>query len=128
MKIAKLLLSAAAVGCFLGACGSDKQEPPMTPASYPSPAAQQAGEQLARAACNREQRCGRIGATGEYRGFEHCLNVKRVDTFKQVRDCRSGVDQSDLKQCLTEIENQDCTGPFDSLERSIQCGMDDLCD
>ena len=129
MRVTSILISSVFGFALLGGCGSgDKQEPPLTPASYPTPMARYAGESISHAACVREQRCNRIGPTAKYDNFEHCMNVMRVDSYKKVRDCRDTIDQGDLNQCVSEIRNQDCSGPFDSFERSIQCNMDNLCE
>jgi hypothetical protein len=53
--------------------------------------------------------------------------IPTVVAFTLGGDCRTGIDRSDLDQCLGEITNQDCSGPLDSLERNVQCNMDDLC-
>jgi hypothetical protein len=55
------------------------------------------------------------------------MTVMRDDAARKVNDCRQGVDQEDLRECINEVSNQDCSGPIDSIERSINCNMDDLC-
>jgi hypothetical protein len=102
MRVTSILIPSVVVFALLGGCGSDEQEPPLTPASYPTPMARYAGESITHAACVREQRCNRIGPTAKYDNFEHCMNVKRPDAFKHVRDCRAGIDQGDLNQCVAE--------------------------
>jgi hypothetical protein len=132
MKSATVLLSsfALATGMFsmvLAGCNKESESAPMTPASAPNAAAREAGEQLANARCDREQRCNSIGSDKKYGSREHCMTVMRDDSAKSVNHCRSGIDEEDLRECMTDIQGQNCGNPFESLMSSKECDSDDLC-
>lgn len=127
MRLPSSVTLLAAVGSLLGACGKD-QPAPLVPASGIVSEAEDAAESVANARCDREQRCKTIGESKTYADRDHCMTVMKNEAMKDFSDCRKGVDQEDLRQCLTEIANQDCDGPFSGLAESKACGMDDLCD
>jgi hypothetical protein len=119
------------IAAALTACGKKEEtQEPMTPASRISPAAQDTAERIASASCDREQRCNRIGDNAKYGTREHCMNVMREDARSQLdsSDCEHEIDQNDVQECLTEINNEDCGGPVDKLEQLVACRTDDLCD
>ncbi|HEV8246317.1 MAG TPA: DUF6184 family natural product biosynthesis lipoprotein [Polyangiaceae bacterium] len=99
----------------------------MTPASRTTPAADVAAERIATARCDREQRCNQIGAGAKYSSRQHCMNVMGPKAADDVGDCRLGVDQKDLRECLDVISNEDCNAPLGELDRVIQCQADNLC-
>ena len=121
--MASTVLSIALAGC------NKKSEtaPPMTPASAPDPSARRAGEAIAEARCDHEQRCNDIGPNKKYGSREHCMTVMRDDAAKSVNHCKRGIDQEDLRECLTDIMGQNCGNPFESFASSKNCDMDDLC-
>jgi hypothetical protein len=126
--LSSFVMTATVFSMTLAGCSKEGEtEPPMTPASAPSPAARSAGESIAATRCDAEQRCNRIGPSAKYGSRDHCMTVMRDDAAKQVNHCRLGIDQEDLRECLNEISDQDCSGPLDSIERSINCSVDDLC-
>ena len=117
-----------AVGALLmGACEKDKPAP-LVPAAGTVAAVDNATNEVADARCDREQRCNEIGESKKYSTREHCLTVMRKEATDDFSDCKKGVDQEDLRECLTEIANQDCSGLFSGFDEYVSCGMDDLCD
>jgi hypothetical protein len=134
MKIVSVLLSSfvitSAVASMIGGCSKEASEPPMTPANAPNSAARTAGEQLATARCDHEQRCNEIGWDKEFPSREQCMTVNRDYAAKKVNKCQVGIDQKDLSHCLNAVANQDCGGvggAFESIGKGIDCNMDDLC-
>jgi hypothetical protein len=98
----------------------------MAPASRVLPAA----ESIADARCLREQRCNNIGADRKYSSLNDCATRVRNDWKDDLntRECPAGVDQKELNECLTEIRNEDCNNPFDSLGRIAACTAAQICE
>lgn len=88
-----------------------------------------APEAIAQARCSREERCDNIGVDAKYDSFAACDQQIRNDWQEDLdrRECPSGVDQVELDECLTEIRNEDCGNPFDSLERMVACSSAQIC-
>jgi len=119
-------MASTALSLALAGCSKD-EAPPMTPAEAKTPAAQNAGGQLASAYCDHEQRCNNIGEAKKYGSRQHCMTVMGNEAAKQVNHCTKGIDQEDLRECLTDIAGQDCSNPIDDMMSSKECGMDDMC-
>jgi Family of unknown function (DUF6184) len=123
-QIATVLVTFA---CVVG-CNRDKPaEQPLTPASGTTDAAERTSESIASARCDRAQRCNQIGPAQRYSDRGHCMNVMRADARQMLGQCPRGVDEPDVRECLTEISNQDCRSVVDDLEERIACRSDDLC-
>jgi hypothetical protein len=126
--VSTFVLTAGVFSMALAGCNKESEAaPPMTPASAPNSAARNAGEQIASARCDHEQRCNDIGPDKKYGSREHCMTVMRDDAAKSVNHCRNGIDQEDVRECLTDIQGQNCGNPFSSLMSSKECNSDDLC-
>jgi hypothetical protein len=84
---------------------------------------------IAKARCERENRCHNIGADKKYKTEDACrtsiLDSVRDDLDKY--DCRRGVDSKELQECLAEVRNEDCNNPFDTLGRLMACRSGELC-
>jgi len=89
-----------------------------------------ATEAIAQARCAREQRCNNIGNDEKFSSSGDCLTSIRNDWKDDLnaRECPGGVEQDDLQECLTEIRNEDCNSPFDTLERISACTAAQICD
>jgi hypothetical protein len=89
-----------------------------------------AAASLTQARCSREQRCENIGAGKKYSSFADCEaeigNAWREDL--NDRECSRGVNQSQLDECLTEVRNEECGNPFDSLGRIAACTQAQICE
>jgi hypothetical protein len=116
-----------AVGTLLSVACEKDQPAPLVPAAGTVQAVDNATMEVANARCDREQRCNEIGESKKYSTREHCLTVMKKEATDDFSDCRTGVDQEDLRECLTEIANQDCSGLFSGFDEFVSCGMDDLC-
>ena len=112
---------------FLGCERGQEAEQPLTPASGLSPETQAAVDQIAVARCDREQRCNAIGPHAEYATRDQCISVMSSDALEELYRCSEGVEPDDLRQCMGEIENEDCGGPIDRLERWVDCRAADMC-
>jgi hypothetical protein len=126
MASVPLILGLAFIGCER----SEEAEPPFTPASATGQSAERAVEGLASARCDYEQRCRNVGPTATFLNREHCLNVMRSDARDKFRDCRAGIKDQELRECLGELANEDCGGAggtVDALERSIECRATEIC-
>ncbi len=120
-----LTLTVLTIGLF-SACSKEKP-PPMTPAAGTTQAIDQAITDMANARCDHEQRCNQIGANAKYSDRNHCIQVMGGKAREDLQGCVRGVDQEDMRQCMTEISNQSCDGMFSGIAESKACGMDDLC-
>ena len=121
------ILTLCLAGLAVLAC--EKEKPgPMVPAAGTTQAIDKAIMDLTNARCDRQQRCKNIGPNAKYQNREHCMNVEGGESRDKLQGCTHGVDQQDMRQCLTAIENQDCSGMFSGVGEEKSCGMDDLCD
>ena len=114
----------------LGICFSSchRSEPePLVPAAGTVRAIDKAVEDLSAARCDYEQRCNRIGSAARYADRDHCTNVMRAEARRELNQCRAGVDQDDLRECLTQIANEACSSPFSRLEEYKDCHLDSVC-
>jgi hypothetical protein len=104
-----------------------KEPEPLTPAARTIGASEQAIDDVSMARCDYEQRCNHVGFEMRYADRKHCMNVMRYDAQQDLDQCRDGVNQDDLRECMMEIANEDCAGPFRRLGEFAACHMDDLC-
>jgi len=135
MTIKKIFGATAAlgIGFVLAACGRD--EPAMSPAAGVEPrvSAVEAVDAITDARCNYEQKCGNIAASEEFQSRDHCLQVIRADMNQELgedEDCRNGVSQRNLQECLSELASKDCgglSGVIDSMDTYMSCGSNSLC-
>jgi hypothetical protein len=126
----------ATMGVSLVACNREKQatgegrspgdETPAADRVEPEAAVNSMSE----ARCEYEQRCGNVGQDRTYSDKDHCLTRFKGDFQKELNawECPGGINRDELTECLTEIRNNDCNSPFDSLERVIACRSSDLCE
>jgi hypothetical protein len=121
---------AVAVPCVIGllvvSC-QHKEPEPLVPASGTMQAIDQAVGEVSTARCDHEQRCNHVGAEMRYSDRDHCMNVMHSEARRDFEQCRAGVDQKDLRECLTEIANEDCNSAVQRLEAYKECHVDDLC-
>lgn len=88
-----------------------------------------ASESIAESRCDREARCNNIGDQKKYSSKSDCLARIRADWKDDLnaRECPSGVNKTQLSECLTEIRNEDCNSPFDTLSRVAACTSGQIC-
>ena len=86
-------------------------------------------EGIAKARCEREQRCNNIGFEKPYTSLDACLTKVATDWRDDLNryECPGGFEQKELDECMREIRNEDCSRPFDTLERIVACRSGDIC-
>jgi uncharacterized protein DUF6184 len=86
-------------------------------------------ESLAEARCARESRCDNIGADKRYSSMEDCVARIREDWRADLdaRACPSGINRPQLDECLNEVRAEECSSPFDTLERVAACTASQIC-
>lgn len=136
---ALLLICLTAIGCESMDWDEDEEtvrEPPERPAteqqtpSAPAATWDQTVGTIVRARCEREQRCGNIEPGGSYSSMDECVAQVRNDWADELNayQCSAGVEHGELAECLTEIRNEDCGNPLDTLGRIVACRSSDICD
>jgi hypothetical protein len=120
------ILGFAAVALLISSCQKSAREP-LVPAAGTVRAVEKATGDIATARCDHEQRCNHIGSDMRYSDREHCMNVMRSEARDNLNQCHAGLDDGDVRECLTQIANQDCSGVFAGLAEYKACQMDDLC-
>jgi len=85
---------------------------------------------IARARCDREERCSNIGPDKSYESVGACETKIRGDWADDLNkyECPKGVVQTELDQCLADIRAEDCNSPFDTLARVAECTSNQICD
>jgi hypothetical protein len=85
---------------------------------------------IANARCDREQRCGNIGADKDFASVDGCEEKIKADWNDELNkyECPNGIVQAELDECLNDIKQEDCGNPFDSLARVMSCNSSDICD
>jgi hypothetical protein len=120
-----------AAALMLAACGSN-QSAPETAAARAEASASEGGsavESISEARCARESRCENIGPDKRYSSMEDCVARVREDWRDDLdaRACPSGVNESQLNECLGAIRQEECSSPFDTLERVAACTASQIC-
>jgi hypothetical protein len=84
---------------------------------------------ITEARCQREEKCGNIGADKDYASVSVCQQKIGADWANELNgyDCAGGVVVKELNECLEEIKNEDCKSPFDTLGRIVACRSSDIC-
>lgn len=118
------------------------QVSPARPANEPAPARSEkekmvkksvssasAVSSIVDARCDREARCENIGANKKYKSWQQCNQeiAKKSSDKIGAPECPGGIDSHELSECLTEIRNEGCGNPLDTLERVAACNSADLC-
>jgi hypothetical protein len=125
------------------ACGKSNDRPASTPdttGTAPGTATENgavtgaatgtASEAIAQSRCDREARCNNVGADRKYSSATDCLARIREEWREDLsaRECPSGVNRSQLDECLSKIRGEDCGSPFDTLSRLSECTAGQICD
>lgn len=84
---------------------------------------------IATARCEREERCGNIGAGKSYGSMDACEAKIKADWAGDLNkyECPKGIVDVELDQCLAEVRTEHCGNPFDTLSRLAQCNASDIC-
>lgn len=116
------------------ACANDGHEA-MTPASGVAPrfTAREAADSIAHERCQRVEECGGLATTdSKYKSFDDCKQRFRADLNEKFGgdSCANGVGDRDLRECLSEIGDEDCSGVsgvLDGMDRYLACRPGKLC-
>jgi hypothetical protein len=81
------------------------------------------------ARCEREKKCDNIGDGKKFDSMAKCASEIRNKWKDDLssRDCKGGIVQKELNECLDAIRNEDCNNPFDTLGRVMACRESDIC-
>ena len=84
---------------------------------------------IVEARCDREARCENIGAKEKFKTWAECKKEIAAKSSDKIGapECPGGIDQHELSECLTEIRNEGCGNPLETLERVAACNSADLC-
>lgn len=106
------------------------EEPAAAPAAAMKGKHSAAIDAIATAKCSREQRCGNVGAGKRYTSNTDCVADVREDWREDLDayECSGGIVQKELAECVSEIQNEDCKNPFDTLGRVMACRASDICE
>lgn len=86
-------------------------------------------DRLATARCDREAKCNNIGTDQKFQSRDQCLASLRNGLRDELNqwDCRGGINTKELEECLTEIRNENCSNPLDTIGRVVACRSSDMC-
>lgn len=95
----------------------------------PTRAYSEAVGDIAASRCEREQRCGNVGEGRRYESEASCRTTVQRSFASDLNtsSCSAGLDARELDECLSEIRNEDCRSPIDTIERLTACRTSDLC-
>ena len=121
---------AGAVLLALAACGRDQRPPEVAMAEARESESGSAVESITEARCARESRCDNVGPDLKYSSMEDCAARIRDDWRGDLdaRSCPAGVNRAQLDECLNEIRAEECSSPFDTLERVAACTAGQICE
>ena len=79
--------------------------------------------------CEREARCGNIGPERTFRTSASCIRHLRADALSEltIGNCRAGISQSELDECLADIRASSCEAPIQKLSNVPSCQTRELC-
>jgi hypothetical protein len=102
---------------------------PSTNAASATQSASEAVDSITEARCSREARCNNVGIDRKYDSPADCKAEVREEWSEDLNafECAGGIVQKELDECLTEIKNEDCNNPFDTLGRVVACRQGDVC-
>lgn len=114
----------------LSACGSSNTRPAESAmAEETASESSSAVDSISEARCARESRCDNVGADKKYSSMEDCVARIREDWRDDLdaRACPNGVNQPQLNECLSQVRAEECSSPFDTLERVSACTAGQIC-
>lgn len=84
---------------------------------------------IAAAKCDRAARCGAIMPGKKYDSREQCEMIMRGKISDDIRlkDCRGGISESDLAECMKKIQDESCNNPFDRFSSHEECRVSQIC-
>lgn len=126
---ARVVVAAAITFAAIGGCHQNE-----VPAAYGGGPRLQANiddgvARLASAKCDRAMRCGGIGPRKNYDSREQCETVMRGTISDDIRlkDCRGGIDEPNLQECMTKVRSESCGNPLEKLGSHTECRVSQIC-
>jgi hypothetical protein len=121
-------LSAVAFALVVG-CGTSPRPAESAMAEAAPTEGGSATDSIAESRCARESRCDNVGVDKKFSSMEDCIQRVRADWKDELssRECPAGIDETQLNECLNEIRAEECSSPFDTLERVAACTADQIC-
>jgi hypothetical protein len=120
-RISMICLAVSGAG-LLGGCNRNaSRAPAMTPAAGAVSARDNAIHQISITRCERDERCNDIGTGKHYESLIACEDERDRDARENAGECKGGVDQNRLNECLSAIRAEQCGSPLDTLERLVAC-------
>jgi hypothetical protein len=123
------LFAAVAVVSLAVACHKDK-----APMAYGGGPGLQANidngiARIASAKCDRAARCNHIMPGKKYDSRDQCEAVIRGKLTDDIRlkDCRGGIDDSELQDCIKEVQEESCGNPIEKLTSHTECRVSKIC-
>ena len=129
--IAMSLTAGLAVAC---AAESPQAPVPNTPVGEATVTSQNRADQsvvnkLATARCDQEQGCNNVGPGAKFASRDVCLDQLRgsIGNDLNAYNCPRGLDSDATDRCLTAIKTEECSHPFDTLQRFDKCRSGAIC-
>jgi hypothetical protein len=113
----------------LSACSNNSRPAESAMVETPASESSSAVDSISEARCARESRCDNIGNEKKYSSMEDCVARVREDWKDDLdaRSCSNGVNQTQLNECLSQVRGEECSSPFDTLERVAACTTGQIC-
>ncbi len=136
MNTIQTIYGSLAATLVVVACGSSDQSAPVanTPVSETVVTSQNTADKtvvqrLATARCDQEQTCNNIGAGQKFASREVCMDSLRGNIGNDLNGykCPSGLDSAAVDRCLSAIQSEECSHPFDTLTRFDKCRTSAIC-
>ncbi len=128
MNIA-IKLGLGAVALLSVACSNNQRPAESAMAEPVASEGASATDSIAEARCARESRCDNIGADKKFSSMEDCITRIREDWREELgaRECPGGINETQLNECLAAVRAEECSNPFDTLERVAACTAGQIC-
>jgi hypothetical protein len=122
-------LTAGVMSIALSACSNNSRPAESAMTETPASESSSAVDSISEARCARESRCDNIGNEKKYSSMEDCVARVREDWKDDLdaRSCPTGVNQTQLNECLSQVRGEECSSPFDTLERVAACTTGQIC-
>jgi len=84
---------------------------------------------IAQARCAREEHCKNIGPDHKYKTKEACVSAVTKENADDLNaeECKGGIDQKELNDCIEAIHKEECNNPLDALGRLAACRTSAMC-
>lgn len=128
--------AAAPVGRGDGVAPTEHEQASGRPAPLPAPtvptpaasATSELTERAARALCDRESYCGRVGAAKPFESADACMAAKRVRVHQALGDASCDEIRGDrFSACLSALRLTECGPSQKTLQTPAECTARALC-